>query len=205
MIIKNNSVKEELFVPLARYLRYRKVIPLLTKNKQISIVDFGCDPEFSFYAYCKKNEVKIDKYLGIDPLLDNTLMKKFKNNNVVTLVKSYIPVSNESKPKSNQYDFAISLALLEHLEKPGLLIEEAVRVLKKGGKFIFTTPTPFAEPILEFLSFKLHLLSPESIADHKNYFNRRSLSVLLSEFENVEYEHKYFDFGVNNLVVMTKL
>jgi len=202
MIFRNKTVNEELFVPVARHLRYRRVIKLLPKGKNISMVDFGCDPEMSFYMYCKNQGVKIDKFAGIDPLLDKSVLKKYKGNNKIILKKEFIRKDNRL-PK-NSFDYAISLALLEHLEKPNLLIENAIGLLKKGGRFVFTTPTPFAKPILETLSFRLHLLSSESIADHKNYFNKKTLDKLLSKYNNIAYTHKYFDFGVNNLVVVTK-
>lgn len=201
MIFRNKTVNEEYLVPVARYLRYRKVIGLLPKKRQIKIVDFGCDPEFSFYNYCLRHGVNIKKYAGIDPLLDESILKENKGREKIILIKS--PVEKSNKLKSGSFDFAISLALLEHLKNPTLLIDEGLRLLKKGGVFIFTTPTPFAKPILETLSFQLHLLSPESIADHKNYFTKKSIYKLV-EKHNVKFEHNYFDFWVNNLVVLTK-
>lgn len=203
MIFRNKSVNEELFVPVARYLRYRRVIGTLPKNRKIKIVDFGCDPEFSLYNYCKQNGVKIEKYAGVDPLLDQGILEKYKNDKNLVLIKE--PVEKPNKLPDGTFDFAISLALLEHLVKPELLIGEAVRLLKKGGKFILTTPTPRAKPILEMLSFRLHLLSSESIADHKQYFDKKTLTSLLNKFTNISFKHTYFDFGVNNLVIVTKV
>lgn len=168
MIFRNRTVKEELFVPIARYLRYRRVIPLLPKNKHLKIIDFGCDPEFSFYNYCLKKDIKIKKYTGVDPLLDKGLLKKQKNNKNLILIKKKVEDVKGLKP--NSFDYSISMALLEHLVDPSILIKRALSFTKKGGKFIFTTPTPFAKPILETLSFRLNLLSPESISDHKFKF-----------------------------------
>lgn len=201
MIFRNKTVNEELLVPIARYLRYRRVIPLLPKNRPLHIIDFGCDPEFSFYNYCLAKGVKIERYTGVDPLLNKNLLKKQNKNKKINLIKNTVEEANNLKP--NSYDFSISLALLEHLVDPSVLILKALKSTKKGGKFIFTTPTPLAKPILETLSFRLNLLSPESIADHKNYFKKDDLSNLVKEHK-VKFSHKYFDFGVNNLVVLTK-
>lgn len=60
--------------------------------------------------------------------------------------------------KDNRVDCVFMLAVLEHLLMDMFLIDKAVRVLKKGGFFIVTTPTSVAKPVLEFLSYRLHLI-----------------------------------------------
>ena len=42
--------------------------------------------------------------------------------------------------ENNQYDSAILLEVLEHCEHPELVIKEALRVLKPGGKLLFSVP-----------------------------------------------------------------
>ncbi len=61
------------------------------------------------------------------------------------------------------------LAVLEHLPVDTPLLSEAVRVLKRNGYFIVTTPAPAAKPVLEFLSFRLHLVSEESINSGRHF------------------------------------
>jgi len=100
VIIKNTSVKEELFVPLARYLRYRRVIGHLPRKTKVSMVDFGCDPEFSFFTYCKEKGVDVKKYMAVDPLLDDKILRKHKNSKNITLVKDRVPLKKKGLLKS---------------------------------------------------------------------------------------------------------
>lgn len=72
--------------------------------------------------------------------------------------------------KDQKVDCVFMLAVLEHLPINTFLVDEAVRVLKKGGYFILTTPTPMAKPVLEFLAYRLHLISEESIREHQHYY-----------------------------------
>lgn len=68
-------------------------------------------------------------------------------------------------------DCVTMLALLEHLNKPGAVLREVFRILKPGRKVILTTPAPYSKPLLEFLAFRLKLISAEEIMDHKHYFS----------------------------------
>lgn len=44
--------------------------------------------------------------------------------------------------KSTSFDFLVAFDLVEHLPEPEKFFAEAVRVLKKGGELILTTPNP---------------------------------------------------------------
>ena len=71
--------------------------------------------------------------------------------------------------KNEKADCVFMLAVLEHLPVDTPLLSEAVRVLKRNGYFIVTTPAPAAKPVLEFLSFRLHLVSEESINSGRHF------------------------------------
>jgi 2-polyprenyl-3-methyl-5-hydroxy-6-metoxy-1,4-benzoquinol methylase len=91
--------------------------------------------------------------------------------------------------------------VLEHLENPERVLSECNRILKKDGKIIITTPAPVSKPILEFLSFKLHIVNPVEIKDHKHYFPKLELKLIMEKccFANVHV--KSFEFGLNNFAV----
>jgi len=44
--------------------------------------------------------------------------------------------------KNASFDFLVAFDLVEHLPDPGKFFAEAVRILKKGGELILTTPNP---------------------------------------------------------------
>ena len=73
------------------------------------------------------------------------------------------------------------LAVLEHLEHPTPILREIRRVLTPSGKLVLTVPSKAAKPILEFLAFRLGIISRAEIADHKTYYDRRSLTRLLDQ------------------------
>ena len=56
--------------------------------------------------------------------------------------------------ESNYFDYVVASEILEHLDEPELLIKEAARLLKKGGKLVLTTPykdhLPSGDHICEF-------------------------------------------------------
>lgn len=54
-------------------------------------------------------------------------------------------VEDLSRFKDEMFDVVICTEVLEHLYDPLLAIEEAYRVLKKGGKYIATVPHPDSE------------------------------------------------------------
>ena len=107
-----------------------------------------------------------------------------------------IPLENET------VDTVTALALLEHLTSAEVFVEEVFRVLKSGGRCILTTPAPRARSLLEFLAFKLKIISEKDIRDHKRYFTQEDLRRLFQTFSHVNIT--YFLFGLNTLIAAEK-
>lgn len=103
------------------------------------------------------------------------------------------------------FDLITMLAVLEHLEHPGAIILECARLLRPGGGLLITAPSWYAKPVLEFMSFRLGIISPEEIADHKRYFNRDDLFDLFQHQPDLKIiEHRYFQWRFNNHVFAVK-
>jgi SAM-dependent methyltransferase len=196
--------EEEFLEPFLRRFRFNQAIKYIKKNKPLVLLDLGCGPKIPFYFFAKKNKVIFKKYIGVDPLINKNLIDKFvKEGNILILGKfliKKIPLSSLS------VDYIVAFAFLEHIENPENIFKEALRILKPGGKIILTTPTPKAKNILEFLSFKLKLVSPREIAEHKNYFTKEDLLSLIPKNKKLHLKiiHQYFEFGLNNLLVIIK-
>lgn len=109
-----------------------------------------------------------------------------------------IPLEDES------CDRVFMLAVLEHLEDAEAMVRECHRILKKGGILVLTTPTPVAKPILEFLSFKLHLISRASIEEHKHYYSRPEMMEIFRKCGFSKAKYRKFMLGVNSLAVVLK-
>lgn len=96
-------------------------------------------------------------------------------------------------------DAVTMLAVIEHLEGPNNILKEIFRILKPGGKFILTTPSPAGKPVLEFLAFKLKIINQEDIVDHKRYYSKEELGGVLAGagFDPKNIKMKYFESGFN--------
>ncbi len=184
--------KEPIMEGLLSYFRFSKIARHIVKNSKV--LDLGCGYNGFFL---RKNRDKISSGVGIDMLVDkNYLDSKIK------LISHDL---NQALPfKENFFDVAVSLANLEHLENPVKNINEIFRVLKPGGLLLLTTPTIYAKPVLEFLSFKLKLVSEEGVRDHKNYFTREKLIGILKNAGFSFVKHRYFQLFMNNFIYARK-
>lgn len=184
--------KEPLLENLFSKLRFKKVDKHIPDKSRV--LDLGCGYNSHLL---QKLAPRIKKGVGIDiHVTTNNLPGNLK------LLKSDI---NRKLPiKASSQDIVVALATIEHVNNPSFLLQEINRVLRKGGRVILTTPSNQAKPILEFLAFKLHLVSEEEIKDHKQYFKIDTLPALLKDcgFRNIK--TKSFQFGLNLLAVATK-
>jgi hypothetical protein len=76
--------------------------------------------------------------------------------------------------------------------------------LKPGGQLVLTVPSFAAKPVLEFLAFRVGIVSEAEIRDHKRYYDRWSLQQLFAGSGLVIDVHRYFQLGMNNFVVATR-
>lgn len=196
--------QEALLEPVARKLRFAKGATHLGEKKSSVLVDLGCGPNLRFLRYLLQNSLKIKKYIGIDPLINKQILKSFEQNSIeVEIVKK--PVIKKIPLKDKTADVIVAFAFFEHIHYPKEIIRDCMRVLKPGGKLIITAPSYKAKSVLEFLSFKLGLISRREINEHKQYFDENSLLKLLPKNKNFKSAlHQYFELGLNNLLVVTK-
>jgi len=173
------------------HLRFGQVLPFIKSSTKV--LDLGCGYDANFLSFIAK---KIDFSVGID-LHPNLKLNHKKIKLIKGRVDAKLPV------KSNQFDIVTSLAVIEHLKSPKTMLKEAKRVLKKGGVLIITTPSQTSKPILEFLSYKLKIVSKIEIADHKRYYNKISLikELVDSGFHKNRINIRRFELGMNLLAI----
>lgn len=196
--------QEEYFEPIFRKLRFGMSLKHISKDIGV-LLDLGCGPLIPYYHFLSEKGYKISKYFGFDPLLDENVLNENYVSKVITLIKKQ--VKDLENIDGSSIDVVTGFAFIEHIENPGYVINQSIRMLKPGGLAIFTTPTKIAKPVLEFLSFKLHLVSEREIAEHKNYFQKKDLENLVDSANKdcVEIHHEYFEFGFNNILVIKKI
>ncbi len=185
--------QDSLFDKLLRWLRHRKVSKYIPKDS--IVCDIGCGSDAVFL---KKISCFIKQGIGLDKEVNN-----FKDANIelkqINVFKE-IPLGDEAT------DVVAMIAVIEHLDEPQKILNEAFRILKQGGKLVLTTPTPLSKPILEFLSFKLGLIDKNEIGSHKNYFWTKDIKkmLLLSGFKKGGIKNYFFECYLNNLVIAQK-
>ena len=184
----------------ARLWRFRKtrdyIATLLEEKKNITLIDFGCGQDTLYYTYLSEEFPKgISKvsYIGIDPLIKSRTKKNHR------IVKSQF----EKIKLTEKADVIVMLAVIEHVDDPSHLLLNALRLLKPNGIILATTPSPFSKPILEFFSSILGIISKREIDEHKRYPTRESLLAMIPKKYRACTSHEYFEFGLNNFIVIS--
>lgn len=183
-----------LFEKLLGCYRYVKIMKYVKETKDPVCVDIGCGFNGRFLLSISD---KIEKGIGFD-LRANSI----KRGNVEIVNNSKF--NGDIPLKDATVDRTFLLAVVEHLDNTDQIISESVRILKKGGKIVITTPTPFSKPILEFLSFKLRIISEDSIREHRHYYNEKELKDLLRKYGCKIERYQKFQIGFNQIIVGVK-
>jgi 2-polyprenyl-3-methyl-5-hydroxy-6-metoxy-1,4-benzoquinol methylase len=99
------------------------------------------------------------------------------------------------------------MAVLEHIpiDKVEALFKEFSRILNKNGKIILTTPTPLSQPLLEFLAYRLHIISEAEVRDHKKYYMRDDILLLSGSSDLKIIGYNTFELGLNSLCILEKV
>lgn len=184
-------MKEELLEPMLRKIRISKIRKYIPKN--CILCDIGCGFNANFLLDISDY---ISEGFGFDKKIDNRRIDNIYIRNA--------EITDNILLEDEFVDCVTLLAVLEHLDNATKVLAECYRILKFGGIMILTTPSPFSKPILEFLSFKLKIISPISIADHKHYYSKKELVKILKDMGFKKIETHSFEFGLNNLAVAFK-
>lgn len=178
-------MKEAMLEPVLRRMRIRRVLPIIKRYRNCVLLDIGCGWEAKFL---RSVEAYVSKGEGIDLRAPDLRTPKLSTRRI-TLTDS-LPYSNEA------FDVVTMLAVLEHLSHPKAVVAEVSRILKPGGCLVLTVPSKAAKPVLEFLAFRLGLVSTAEIRDHKCYYTRRLLQQVVSGTGLVMEAHCYFQLGM---------
>lgn len=135
--LKDSLWKKESYYRKARLGSLDKRHPGVVLLKRLSsdsesILDLGCGEGTRLKYLCARGK----KCLGVD--ISKTAIKLAKRNypkitfKIADLEK--LPIENEV------FDLCYLVSVLEHLDRPEVVIKEAIRVTKGGGKIVFVAP-----------------------------------------------------------------
>lgn len=187
-------MKEPLLEPWLRSLRIRGVMPYISRYPNCDLLDIGCGWEAKLL---RAIEPQITTGTGID--FKAPLLPGGKIRTISARLDTKLPFEDSS------FDLITMLAVLEHLQYPKEILNECSRLLRPGGGLLITVPSKYAKPVLEFLAFKVGIVNPDEIRDHKQYFNREDLFAIFKGIPSLKIiEHKYFQWRFNNKLFAEK-
>lgn len=185
-------MSEPYLEPILREMRLKRVLSHIPKNS--IILDVGCGTSA---AFLKAISPEIKQGFGVDFKVDDTQIDNIKT--------TQIRLDNKLPFEDATFDVVTMLAVLEHIEKEQDILREIYRVLVPGGKLIITVPSVWSQPVLEFMAYKLRIVSEAEIRDHKRYYNREKLKkVLVEDNKFQEFNHQYFQLWMNNFCTVVK-
>lgn len=184
--------KEAFLEPLLRSMRLSKVIKHIDPGTKV--LDIGCGVSAIFL---KTLSNKIEQGYGLDFKVETETPEN------IHVQQSYL--TDRLPFEDNFFDYVTMLAVLEHIEQDIDILKEIKRVLKPNGKLILTVPSTWSQPVLEFLAFKMKIVSATEIADHKRYYNFKSLhKSIIEDAGFTSMSHRYFQLRMNNFCIAVK-
>lgn len=186
--------RETLFDSIIKTLRFKKISKKIPFG--IRLVDLGCGYHgdlLKSFASTIKNGVGIDLTVSPDVIAPNVALQTGKIDG-----KLDIP--------SASVDVVTALAVIEHVNRPKIFLQEIYRILKPRGSLLMTTPSTKARRLLEFLAFNIKLIDAKEIADHKRYYNLETIrnSLIDAGFKQNKISLKPFQLGLNIFVEAKK-
>lgn len=182
-----------IFDKVIRHFRFRQVAKYLPENAVVCDIGCGSPPKLLLGL-----QDKIKLGVGFDKEIAETKWgSKIETRN--------LDLENMDISKyDGNFDCVLMLAVLEHLEKPHSTLKETKKIIKDKGRIILTTPSPRAKPVLDFLAFRLGIISKQAISDHKHYFSKKEIIDTLQELGFSDIKHRFFEMGLNQLIIAQK-
>lgn len=182
---------------LIQHLRIKKISKSVNFNGK-DVVDTWSWFNASLLLWLK-SKYDLNSAIAIDLKLNKDLQESW-----VELIEQDLNI--DLKIWNNCFDIIISTAILEHLNKPEEYLKSVYNKLRAWWDLIMTVPSIWSKPVLEFLAFKLKLISRNEILDHKLYYDKKLLlnALLKAWFTSSSIKHTYFQFWMNNFIIAKK-
>lgn len=198
-IASKTTTQDALLEKFLTRWRIRKVLPFI--NSQDCVLDFGCGRHLQALR-------AIDQRASLRVGIDSCFKGQSANTDTSGIVAfgDFLNLKEYLDSKKTKIDTIISLACFEHLTEDEFtaVLGELYDLSARTAKIVGTVPTPLAKPVLEFLSYKLNLIDPSQILDHKIYYDRERLTMALKASNWKLTAYKTFQLGMNSFFVFEK-
>lgn len=183
--------------------KWPELSKLIPRKKNITVLDYGCAKGFIISKMIEINPSL--KIVGADvsEVAINVARKKLKNN------KFFLLEEGKKLPfKSREFDFVVSLDVIEHVYDAELIFSEFSRILKPNGKILISTPyNGLLKNILIALFFFEEVFTPYT--PHIRFYTKKSLIKCLRKvgLQSVGFGYygRFFPFSKGMYVLATKL
>ena len=157
------------------------------------VLDFGCG-QSAWTARSLTGDCA--SIVGVDESLD---LEEYQVDGI-TLFKHLDSLRNQT------FDVILMLAVIEHIRPFDFrdLLNEFLNVTDDQGVIVATIPTTKSRPVLEFLSYKLGLIDPSQIRDHKVYYDDLWLSYIVNQAGWRLNRYSLFQLGMNSRFELSK-
>lgn len=171
--------------------RFRMAYPYVRSGSRVC--DLGCGIESAFLDFAAD---KISEGVGVDARANSAATGRWRHVQADLLKPLPLPAAS--------FDHVVMLAVLEHLPRPEPVLREAYRILSPSGSLILTWPSSLVDPILAV--FRAGRLISREMESHEHQ-SRIPLKALRQMLEGIGFSaflHRYFECGLNNLLVATR-
>lgn len=195
-LTRGHGLLEE-FLARQRTAMADRLIPESARDGRV--LDIGCG-SFPFFL----SNTRFAEKFGIDKHPD---MEKFAELGIRPRTCDF-EKDGRIPFEDGTFDVVTMLAVIEHLEPSRVppLWNEIYRVLKPGGRYIFTTPAAWSDKLLRFMA-KMNLVSSEEIDEHKDCYTHAKIKSIAAKtvFSGSEIKLGYFEMFLNLWAVIIKL
>jgi 2-polyprenyl-3-methyl-5-hydroxy-6-metoxy-1,4-benzoquinol methylase len=139
-------------------------------------------------------------YVGIDH--DPTVIQWGRNR--YPKHKFYLLDLEEDQSQNlRHYDTVLMIAVLEHLDRPGAILQQVTKFIVPTGNLVITTPTPLGG-FIHSIGTHLGLFYQEAKEDHKRFYSRKLLEKTL-QIHNLSINlYRKFLWSGNQLAVCSR-
>jgi|YelNatPaOPRAMG01_1025707.scaffolds.fasta_scaffold242190_2 SAM-dependent methyltransferase len=173
------------------WLRFRAARPHI--RPQTRICDIGCGLEAAFLGRLR-GHIRYGVGLDYQPATARQPGTPF----VLADITMPLPL------QPGRFDHAVMLAVLEHLKQPEAVLREINRILRPSGSLVLTWPSAAIDPLLDILHHVRIVSDEMESGEHQPRISVGELTAMLQRAGFVRFEHRRFEFGLNNLLVAYK-